>query len=332
MSAQAANPDQPADRHEEQQAITDLDRGLLDDNGNVVHPCSSAYLTTLVLEFLRAKAYPLVKMCRDHDWTAQIRRVQFLEVELTRLLENPDLFASQAARAKFTAIIALDANLQFIQAVKDLLVRESLNDITRFSRTHFTHRPYRNGTKGWENFLLNMAPGAPGFLDRKISGPPSAYQLLPPVGARIVNDWKREEQQLARWIMETPTPVDVLQAETTKRINPDLQDDDEANAEAVPTSQATEFIATRPNLFTVREKINLDVPTQEPEQLEDYGIFISRLELPPLPPNFPFATLAPTGVLPLHGVRTWHPPTPASGLQFRSIRDVFTKRTEPKSR
>lgn len=37
MSAQAANPDQPADRHEEQQAIPDLDRGLLDGKPEHLH-------------------------------------------------------------------------------------------------------------------------------------------------------------------------------------------------------------------------------------------------------------------------------------------------------
>ncbi|EXJ82280.1 hypothetical protein A1O3_06093 [Capronia epimyces CBS 606.96] len=282
---------------------------LLTADGQVLSVCSQKYLTLLVLEFLRAKAFPLVKLGRRHDWAAQIHRVQFLETEISRLFQNPDLFPSPASRARFAAMIALDGNLQFIQAVKDLLLRESAREIAQYSRDKLTHTSYLYGSKGWENFFLNMAPGAPELEKRMVTIPKSSFQIVPAVGMRFIVDNKAEERVIARWIREAQMPVEVQRASTTRLIDLDMEDDDEPHGVPMLSQQPTTMYS-RPNPFKEHLKIRLDLPIQEPEPLEDYTPFLGRLESAPLPANLPGgATMVAPNIFPMVGVRSWHRPT-----------------------
>lgn len=176
-------------------------------NGDVVTACNVQYLVALCMEVLRARSVPLVKVRKFVSRDAQIRRLQFICAEVKRLLENPDLFPSAAARARFAAILALDANLQFVRAVKGLLLADIQTEINGYSRAVFTRPIYQEGSKGWENFLLNMAPGAPQSDQRLRSTPKSCYQMVPTVGLRIVGDYNREEQLLERWIKDVSTSL-----------------------------------------------------------------------------------------------------------------------------
>lgn len=170
-------------------------------SGEVEAACSEFYLITLALEVLRARAFPLVKLVQYPDVEEQIRRLQFLTTEVSRLFRAPGLFPSSAARIRFTAIIALDANLQFVQAVKEILLRKAVGDIAWYN--HVQTRPsYLEGSKGWENFYLNMAPGFPSEDPPKRTTLKSSYQIVPTAGMRVVGDLHRESRFVAQWIKE----------------------------------------------------------------------------------------------------------------------------------
>jgi hypothetical protein len=166
----------------------------------VITTCSAEYLVILMLEVLRARTFPLAKLIRPHDTEAQIQRVQFVCTEIRRLFNHPDLFPSPSTRARFAAIISSDGNYQFIQGVKKHVLRQITEEISSFSRANYTRPTYQKGSKGWENFYLNMAPGAPLQDQRLRTQPKSFYQLIPVVGMRIVGDCYLEEQLVAEWI------------------------------------------------------------------------------------------------------------------------------------
>lgn len=164
--------------------------------------CSTDYLLSLALEVLRAKASPMVKLTKYVSTSDQISRLQFVSTETRRLFRNPDLFPSDPARVRFAALLALDSDLQFIEAVKELLLVDMQDDLNKYNRKMYTRPCYKDGSKGWENFLLNMGPGAPKRDEPLETTPKSAYQLIPTVGLRIVGDANREEQGMAQWIQQ----------------------------------------------------------------------------------------------------------------------------------
>lgn len=160
------------------------------------------YLLSLGLEVLRAKASPMVKATRNISFQEQASRLQFVSTETRRLFQHPGLFPSESARVRFAALLALDSGLQFVEAVKEHLLFGLQRDLEEWNCQSDAQPSYEKGTKGWENFLLNKAPGVP-----KVTGenprqttPKSAYQLIPAVGMRIVGDANRVEAFMQRWI------------------------------------------------------------------------------------------------------------------------------------
>ena len=276
--------------------------------------CSEEYLVALILEVLRAKAFPLVKLIRAHDVEEQIQRLQFTCTEIHRLFRVPGLFPSQAVRTRFAAILASDANLHFVHAVKELLLRDTIGDIAFYSRCR-TRPTYQPGSKGWENFLLNMAPGVPLKHLRVTTTPKSSYQVIPIAGMRIVGDANREEQMLASWINDTPIPLEVEPAATTKLLDLDKPDEQEPNPSLMLSQQSFDVFA-RPNPFKESRRVRLDLSLHGPELLEDYSPFIGRLESNPIPPNHPIATLNAPNIFPMVTLRSWHPPTKLGALQY----------------
>jgi len=117
------------------------------------------------------------------------------------------------------SILALDSEIRFARASKELLLKEEMRQIDRISRQQFTRPIYKEGSKGWENFFLNMAPGAPdapiqrpGQRGRTI--PESAFQVIPSVGMRIVSDFEREEAEIVRFVEQ----VCVLETSTWQKM------------------------------------------------------------------------------------------------------------------
>lgn len=132
----------------------------------------------------------------------QISRLEFVITEVQRLFQNPGLFPSDSARVRFAVALALDSDLHFAEAVKELLLTSLQGEIEKYNRQSYTRPSYKPGSKGWENFLLNTGPGAPKHNEPPNTTPTSAYQLIPAVGMRIVGDANREEVVLAHWIQQ----------------------------------------------------------------------------------------------------------------------------------
>ncbi|KAK5358159.1 hypothetical protein LTR20_006355 [Exophiala xenobiotica] len=297
-------------------------RGIMDAGGNVVVRCSKDYLTGLTLEILRARAFPLVKLTRFSDVSAQLQRLQLITVEVRRLFHNPELFPSEALRARFAAIVASDANLQFVQAVKHLLLRDANVSMIRFNRVNFTRRSYETGSKGWENFYFNMAPGAPTDKDtqedRLQTSPQSSWQLIPIAGMRVIGDLVNEERILLQWIKDTSLPVAVQPALTTRILDLDKPEEQDPNPKN-HLRQVTEEVHARPNPYYEDLKLRLDLPSHAPEPLEDFTPFVGRLESQPLPPNMPIATLNAPNLFSMISVRSWHRPARRIDLRFRKM-------------
>ena len=163
-------------------------------------PRSLQYLEALLMELHRARAFPLVNIVKDPDEYAHTRRVAFVETKIDQLLQQPELFPSDAVRTRFLALVGLDANLQFFGATKGLLLQSELQAIDEISKTR-SRGPYPEDTVGWENFLLNMAPGGPEDpTHRAETTPKSSLQMLSAVGLRIVRDLEREEREIVRYV------------------------------------------------------------------------------------------------------------------------------------
>ncbi|KIW87206.1 uncharacterized protein Z519_12108 [Cladophialophora bantiana CBS 173.52] len=265
------------------------------------------------MEVLRAKAFPLVKLARPHEADDQIQRLQFLRTEILRLFRTPDLFPSPATKAKFAAILALDANLQFLQAVKELLLRDTVADID-FYIHHITRRTYLFGSKGWENFFLNMAPGAPLRRERIRTSPKSSYQIIPISGMRIIGDAIRQEQGLARWITQTTIPLKEMAARTTRLIDLDKPDEQQL-IPSLPLSHQSYSLNLRPNPYREDQKPRLDLSKYGPERLESYSPLIGRVEMHPI--LVPIAALNATNMFPMISIRAWHPPTRIEALRYQ---------------
>lgn len=166
--------------------------------------CSTNYLLTLLLELHKARAQPLLQLTGLSSEESHLRRLQFLAHEISRLLQQPDLFVSSQVRARFLSMLSADAELHFTQACKNLLVNQELRNLERRSRKALTRTPYKDGSVGWENFLLDGAPGS-GHASHR-TAPTSIFQVVPAVGMRIIADYDREEVEIVRYVEEVSDP------------------------------------------------------------------------------------------------------------------------------
>lgn len=162
--------------------------------------CSMRYLLMLLLELQKARAHALLRVSGASRDEKQLGRVKFLAREISRILERPGLFPSLYVKARFLSILAADAELQFSQACKALLLKRELRNLERQSRTQLTRATYKNGSCGWENFLLNGAPGS-GFVSHRTT-PASIFQVVTAVGMRILADYDREEHEILKFVRE----------------------------------------------------------------------------------------------------------------------------------
>ena len=157
----------------------------------------------LIMEMRRAWAEEILANIDSRDEDETLRRLHHLSAEIPRLLNNPDLFHSNEARVRFLAAIALDSEVQFQNACTSLLIQSELAAIKDDTDQEFTRPSYAEDCNGWENFLLNMAPGAPDDpTDRARTTPQTSFQIIPPVGMRIISDMEREERDIERFLVE----------------------------------------------------------------------------------------------------------------------------------
>lgn len=141
----------------------------------------------------------MVEIAKDAEESSRIRRLQLISSELRRLFQNPALFPSDAARVRFSSVIALDANLQFVEAVQDHLLRAIQDGLEHQNREQYCRPHFVEGSKGWENFLCNMTPGVPLSNQPLQTTPKSSLQAIPTVGLRIVGDLSREDDNITGW-------------------------------------------------------------------------------------------------------------------------------------
>jgi hypothetical protein len=166
----------------------------------VEHKCSIKYLINLLLELKKCRAHAWLRLSGISSDETQTQRLQFLAREISRLLHQPDLFVSPKVRARFLSVLGADAELQFTQACKNLLLGRELRNLDRKSRQEVTRKPYKDKSTGWENFLLNGAPGS-GYPSHGTI-PKSIFQVVPAVGMRIIADFDREEAEIIRFVEE----------------------------------------------------------------------------------------------------------------------------------
>lgn len=167
-------------------------------NGRVQCPCSTEFLSTLSVEFIRARAYHMVMIVAKVNEEQQIVRLRFLIHELQRLMRYPRLFGSATVEARFLALLGVDSRMQFGKACTDLLLEAEIRKIVRSSHENETRKSYLDGSRNWENFLLDGAPGTPYGVIK--TTPKSSFQIIPAVGMRIVADFEREEAEIIHFV------------------------------------------------------------------------------------------------------------------------------------
>lgn len=157
------------------------------------------------MEIHRTRSFNPVSIVSEPDFQVQEQRLKVTIGEINRLLHFPDVFPSESVRTKFLALIALDSDLQFHGACTALLLQSELEAIDHISEKR-SKEIYSKYCVGWDNFLLNMAPGAPDDLsNRAKTEPESSFQVVPAVGLRIVADLEREERDIVRYVEQAST-------------------------------------------------------------------------------------------------------------------------------
>jgi hypothetical protein len=150
------------------------------------------------MEFIKARAYSMVKVVSEVKDEKQIARLRFLVHELQRLIEYPRLFQTASIETRFFALLGADSRVQFGKACIKLLLEAEMRNIKRSSRKNETRKSYVDGSRNWENFLFDGAPGTQYQVIRTI--PKSVFQVIPAVGMRIVADFEREEAEIVRFV------------------------------------------------------------------------------------------------------------------------------------
>lgn len=287
-------------------------------DGVVMEPCTTQYLQYLCVEAFRATAQPLVRFVKDTNEDEDEDRLELITYELQRLLHHPALFPSESARVKFLALMALDSELQFQEACSGLMIEAEIHELDSVRRHEYSRPLYQPGTRGWENFLLNMAPGAPEDpSNRAITTPKSALQMVPAVGLRILADFEREEQDIVRYIEQAPANYRVEPAQTTLMIDFDKTTPWEERIPRRAITQRTDRIMVRPNPFKAGRSIRDDISRRRNCDIEQISGFLHDIEAPQAAPG----TLTSSNVFPAFSIRQWHPPTKYIDLSFRHVDD-----------
>lgn len=271
------------------------------------------YLLMLLLELKKARAHALVSVSGSSSDENQARRLQLIASEISRLLKRSELFPSPKVKARFLAVLGTDAELQFSQACKALLLKREIRNLERHSRSHLTRTTYKDGSSGWENFLLNGAPGS-GFASHR-TAPESIFQVVPAVGMRIIADYDREEAEIVRFVKDSTVQLDVSPAATTLMIDFDKPTPPDQYIPDIRMSQQSRSDLIRPNPFRDDRMLRLDLVTPGSEPLEIFSSFIHRLEFPPPPMNAPAPVLNAPNACPIVTLRSWHPPTRLQDLR-----------------
>jgi hypothetical protein len=152
------------------------------------------------MEFFRASAYSMAVVVKEVNEEQQVARLRFLTHELQRLIQNPRLFPSNNVEARFLALLGLESRNEFGKACSNLLVEAEMRKIMHSSLKNETRKSYVDGSKGWENFLLDDAPGIP--IPVIQTTPKSVFQVVPAAGMRIVADYEREEAEILRFMKQ----------------------------------------------------------------------------------------------------------------------------------
>jgi hypothetical protein len=150
------------------------------------------------MEFIKTKAYSMVIVVAEVKDEQQIARLRFLIHELQRLIEYPQLFRTANIKARFFALLGADSRVQFGKACISLLLEAEMRKIMRSSHKNETRKSYVDGSRSWENFLFDGAPGTPYRVIQTL--PKSIFQVIPAVGMRIVADFEREEAEIVRFV------------------------------------------------------------------------------------------------------------------------------------
>ena len=190
------------------------------DDGSVVITADDKYLHVLVIEMHRAWAEDMITEVDTIDEDDILRRLRYLSAEIERLLENPDVFPSEEARVRFLAAISIDSELQHRSACTTLLLRAEFDAIQEYTEQEFTRPSYAEDCNGWENFLLNMAPGAPNDpTDRARTTPQTSFQMIPPVGMRIIGDLEREEREIEKYLSGNVLQKNQVESNTSSALS-----------------------------------------------------------------------------------------------------------------
>lgn len=294
----------------------DIKRTNATSDGVVMERCTVDYIHQLCLEALRAMASPLLRIIKDTNEDEDEDRLELVTHETQRLLQHPELFPSESIRVKFLALMALDSELQFQEACVMLLIEGEIHELDSVRRHEYSRPLYQPGTRGWENFLLNMAPGAPEDpSNRAITTPKSAFQMVPAVGLRILADFEREEQDIVRYIDQAPANYRVEPAQTTLMINFDKTTPWEERIPRRAVTQRTDRIMVRPNPFRAGRSIKDDISPRRTYEIEHISSFLHDIEAPQAAPG----TLTSSNLFPAFSIRQWHPPTKYTELAMTPI-------------
>ena len=145
----------------------------------------------------------MVTVVTEVDQEEHIARLKFLIHELQRLICYPRLFRSANVEARFFSLLGADSRMQFGKACSKLLMEAEMRKIMRSSRKNETRKSFIDGSRNWENFLLDGAPGMQYTVVQTV--PKSTFQMVPAVGMRIVADFEREEAEIIRFVEQVST-------------------------------------------------------------------------------------------------------------------------------
>jgi hypothetical protein len=282
-------------------------------DGVVIRPCTTGYLRYLCLELFRVSAIPLVRIVNDTDHDADENRAEFVVHEIKRLTLHPGLFPSELAQLRFQALIASDAELQFKAACSSLIIEAEISELEDLRRQLYSRPTYQPGMKGWENFLFNMAPGAPEDPSkRSTTAPGSSFQMVPVAGLRIAAEFEKEEREIVKYTEEADPSVGVKPAQTTLMIDFDKPTPWEERIPRRQLASHIERVVTRPSPFKNGRSIRDDVSERFNCELEDIGALLLSIEAGQQAP----ARLTTPSHFIAYSQRHWQQPTQYNELRF----------------
>lgn len=282
----------------------------------MLEECTRDYLRHLCIELLRALAQPFLSLVHDVDENDQDEyedRLAMITYEIQRLLEHPLLFPSESTRVKFLALLALDSKLQFEEALSGLLIEAEIQELDDVRRQDYSRPLYLPGTHGWENFLLNMAPGAPEDPSNRASTTPkSSFQMLPPVGLRILAEYERQEQDVVRFIEKTAGLFAVTPARSTLMIEFDKPTPWEERIPRRGLISKLQRHIIGPNPYKKGRSIRDDISKHRRCDLEHLSELLHDMETP----QAARGVLASAHAFPVASIRQWEGPTRYKSLKF----------------